>query len=212
MKRIITISLVLLLPLLAMAQGPVSFGPKLGWNSNKLTTDYTRYIEDMRDGVQGGLFFSIYMDKFYIQPEAYLSLRRGNLDAYIGDPLEADKSISLNQSVTITTVDIPMLLGYKLIDLKLIRFRVWGGPVVSYVLDKKYTLSLDGVDETSRISTTDFKDATWAGQIGAGLDLLFLTFDIGYEFGLEDFLTIRSLDDFNLRQNMYYISLGWRLF
>jgi hypothetical protein len=71
---------------------------------------------------------------------------------------------------------------------------------------------LDGVDETSRISTTDFKDATWAGQIGAGLDLLFLTFDIGYEFGLEDFLTIRSLDDFNLRQNMYYISLGWRLF
>ena len=212
MKRIIAISLVLLLPLLAMAQGPVSFGPKLGWNSNKLTTDYTRYIEDMRDGVQGGLFFSIYMDKFYIQPEAYLSLRRGNLDAYIGDPLEADKSISLNQSVTITTVDIPMLLGYKLIDLKLIRFRVWGGPVVSYVLDKKYTLSLDGVDETSRISTTDFKDATWAGQIGAGLDLLFLTFDIGYEFGLEDFLTIRSLDDFNLRQNMYYISLGWRLF
>ncbi len=212
MKRIFVISLLFFIPLFIMAQGPISFGPKLGWNSNKLTTDYTRYIEDMRDGVQGGLFFSIYMDKLYIQPEAYIALRRGNLDAIIGDPLNPVETVSLNQSVTVTTVDIPMLIGYKLIDLKLIRFRIWGGPVVSYVLNKEYTLSINGVDESERIARDDFKDATWAGQLGVGMDLLFLTFDVGYEFALEDFLTIRSMDDFSLRKNMFYISLGWRLF
>jgi len=212
MKRIVTISLIFFIPMMVMAQGPISFGPKLGWNSNKLTTDYTRYIEDMRDGVQGGLFFSIYMDKLYIQPEAYLSLRRGNLDAIIDDPLNPLESLSVNQTVTVTTVDIPMLLGYKLIDLKLIRFRIWGGPVVSYVLNKEYSMSINGKDETSRIDRSDFKDATWAGQVGAGMDLLFLTFDVGYEFGLEDFMTIRAMDDFSLRKNMFYISLGWRLF
>lgn len=200
------------MPVFLLAQGPISFGPKIGWNSNKLTTDYTSYVEDMRDGVQGGLFFSIYMDKFYIQPEAYISMRRGGLDASIDDPLNSTSIVSFNQSITLTTVDIPMLLGYKLIDLKLIRFRIWGGPVASYVLDKKYTLNVNGMNESSRISRDDFKDATWAGQVGAGLDLLFLTFDVGYEFGLEDFLTIRSMDDMAFRNNMFYISLGWRLF
>ena len=200
------------IPVLLLAQGPISFGPKIGWNSNKLTTDYTTYIEDMRDGVQGGLFFSIYMDKFYIQPEAYISMRRGALEATINDPLNESPNVSLSQSVTLTTVDIPMLLGYKLIDLKLIRFRIWGGPVASYVLDKQYKLSLNNNIESSRITRDDFKDATWAGQVGAGMDLLFLTFDVGYEFGLEDFLTIRSMDDMGFRNNMFYISLGWRLF
>ena len=116
------------MPFFAMAQGPVSFGPKIGWNTNKLSTDYTSYIEDMRDGVQGGLFFSIYMDKFYIQPEAYISMRRGALEASIDDPLSDNTNVTFSQSVTLTTVDIPMLLGYKLIDLKLLRFRIWGGP------------------------------------------------------------------------------------
>lgn len=212
MKKIISLSLLLFIPFWLMAQGPLSFGPKIGWNSNKLSTDYTSYVEDMRNGVQGGLFFSIYMDKFYIQPEAYIALRRGELDATINDPLNASETVSLNQEVTLTTVDIPMLLGYKLIDLKLVRFRIWGGPVASYVLNKKYVLSINGSNESSRISRGDFKDATWAGQIGAGLDLLFLTFDVGYEFGFEDFLTIQSMNDFSFRNNMWYVSLGWRLF
>lgn len=212
MKKILAIGIFFLIPVFLHAQGPVSFGPKLGWNSSKLTTDYARYIEDMRDGVQGGLFFSLYMDKFYLQPEAYISLRRGNLDAFIEDPGQPLESVNFSQSVKLTTVDIPLLLGYKIIDLKLIRFRVWGGPVVSYVLDKEFSLSLNGLDQSDRINRGDFKEATWAGRIGAGLDLLFLVFDVGYEFGLQDFMTIRSLDDFGVRSNMYFISLGWRLF
>jgi len=39
-----------------------------------------------------------------------------------------------------------------------------------------------------------------------------LTFDVGYDFGLDSFLTIRSLDDFNLRNNLFYCSIGWRIF
>ena len=212
MKKFLIAGVLSVMPLFAMAQGPVSFGPKIGWNSNKLTTDYASYIEDMRDGVQGGLFFSIYMDKFYIQPEAYISMRRGALEASIDDPLSDNTNVTFSQSVTLTTVDIPMLLGYKLIDLKLLRFRIWGGPVASYVLDKNYTLSLNNNVESFRITRDDFKDATLAGQVGAGLDLLFLTFDVGYEFGLEDFLTIKSMDDMGFRNNLFYISLGWRLF
>lgn len=212
MKRLMLITVLGLLPWVAMPQGPISFGPKIGWNSTRLTTDYTDYIRDMKDGVQGGLFFSIYMDKIYIQPEVYVSLKRGSLETDIGDPLDPAGTLQLSQSFKLTTVDIPMLLGYKLLDLKLARLRVWGGPVASYVLNKDFILEIDGFDESDRITQDDFKDATWGVQFGAGLDLLMFTFDVGYEFGLENFLSIGSLDDFNLRNNLFYCSIGWRLF
>jgi len=212
MKKYIIIIFILSIPVLSFAQGPISFGPKIGWNTTHISTDYHDYIDQMKSGVQGGLFFSIYMDKFYVQPEAYFSLKRGILDTTIGDPSDPTGSVDVSQDFSITTVDIPLLLGYKLLDLKLIRCRIWGGPVASYVLNKSYTLRLDGFEENDKISKNDFKDAVWGFQMGAGLDVLFLTFDIGYEFGLEEFMSISSLDDLGFTNNMFYVSLGWRIF
>ncbi|MCK5820999.1 MAG: PorT family protein [Bacteroidales bacterium] len=212
MKKYIIIGLIVILPVLSLAQGPISFGPKIGWNTTQISTQYQDYIDQMKNGVQGGVYFSIYMDKFYIQPEAYFSLKRGSLDTTIGNPVDPLESMDVSQSFAITSVDIPILLGYKLVDLKLIRLRVWGGPVASYVLDKTYTIRLDGLEQNDIVSKNDFKDAVWGFQMGAGLDVLFLTFDIGYEFGLEEFMSISSLDDLGFTNNMFYVSLGWRIF
>ena len=212
MKKVLIISCLVVLPLLGFGQGPISFGPKIGFNSTKVSTAYEDYVDEMKNGVQGGVFFSIYMNKFYIQPEAYFSVKRGLLDTTIGDPLNLAETVDVSQSFSLTTVDIPMLIGYRILDLKLARVRVWGGPVASYVLDKEYTLSLNGEEDNSRISKADFKDAIWGAQVGAGLDILFLTFDIGYEFGLEEFLNISSLDNLGLKNNTFYVSLGWRIF
>jgi len=49
-------------------------------------------------------------------------------------------------------------------------------------------------------------------QFGAGLDLLMLTFDVGYDFGLDNFLTIRNLNDLSLKNNVFFCSLGWRIY
>lgn len=212
MKKYIVICLLSFLPLLGMAQGPISFGPKIGWNSTKISTNYKDYLQEMNNGVQGGLFFSLYMNKLYIQPEAYFSLKRGRVGASVEDLTNQLTFSNLSQSFSITTVDVPLLLGYKLLDMKLVRLRIWGGPVASYVLNKTYTLELDGFDETDRISKNDFKDAVWGAQFGAGLDVLFLTFDIGYEFGLEEFLNISSMEDLGFTNNMFFVSMGWRIF
>lgn len=212
MKKQIIIGLLLVIPALTYAQGPISFGPKIGWNSSQISTNYEDYLSQMKNGVQGGLFFSIYMDKLYVQPEAYFSLRRGTLNTFIGDASNVNGTLDVSQSFSITTVDIPMLLGFKLIDLKLVRLRVWGGPVASYVLNKEYSLHLNGENKTDKVSKDDFKDAVWGFQVGAGLDVLFLTFDIGYEFALEEFMNISSMDNMGLTNNMFYVSMGWRIF
>lgn len=212
MKKILLALSLTFFSVTLFAQGVVSFGPKIGWNSDRLTTDYSQYVKDIKSGFQGGVFFSLYLKKFYIQPEAYFSIKRGALETSFGSPFDPNSTLNISQTVTLRSIDVPMLLGYKFLDLKLIRFRIWGGPVASYFLNKDYTLSINGTNETSRITRDDFKDATWSAQIGAGLDVLMLTLDVGYEFGLDSFMTIRSLDDINFRNNVFYCSLGWRLF
>ncbi|MFA5814832.1 MAG: porin family protein [Bacteroidales bacterium] len=212
MKKIMLAVVLSILPLTMFAQGLISFGPKIGWNSNRLTTDYAQYVKDCKSGFQGGVFFSIYLHKFYVQPEAYFSIKRGAFQTSFGDPLNPNSTLNISQSVNIQSIDVPVLFGFKVLDLKLIRFRIWGGPVASYMLSKEYTLSINGINQSERITRDDFKDAIWSAQMGAGLDLLMLTFDIGYEFGLNSFLTIRSLNDFNLRNNLFFCSIGWRLF
>jgi hypothetical protein len=212
MKKIILIIVLSILPLMIFAQGLISFGPKVGWNSDRLTTDYTHYVKDIKSGFQGGVFFSIYLKRIYIQPEAYFSIKRGALQASFADPFDPNSTLNVSQSINLQSIDVPILLGFKLLDLKLIRLRIWGGPVASYLLNKDYSLSINGLNESGRITSEDFKQATWSGQIGAGLDLLMLTFDVGYQFGLDSFLTIGSLDGFNLRNNVFFCSLGWRLF
>jgi hypothetical protein len=212
MKKIFLATIVFAIPLMISAQGPISFGPKVGWNSDRLTTDYTQYVKDFKSGFQGGFFFSVYLNKFYVQPEIYFSIKRGALETSFGDPFNPSSTLNVSQTMTLQSIDVPLLLGFKFLDLKLIRFRIWGGPVASYILNRDYTLSINGIDRPDRINRNDFKDALWSAQIGAGLDLLMLTFDIGYEFGMNSFLTIQSLDDFNLRNNLFYCSIGWRLF
>lgn len=201
-----------IIPFGIFAQGPISFGPKIGWNSSRLTTNYSTYVNDLKSGYQGGLFLSLYIKNFYVQPEAYFSIKRGSLETNIGDPLNPVNSLNVSQSVTLKSIDIPFLLGYRVLDLKLARLRIWGGPIASYILNKDYSLSINGVNKSSIITREDFKDAFWSVQFGAGLDVLMLTFDVGYEFGLNDFLSINSLNALNFRNNMFYCSLGWRLF
>ncbi|MCX6224591.1 MAG: porin family protein [Bacteroidia bacterium] len=213
MKKIVLAVFLSIFSISVFAQEPISFGLKVGWNTDRLTSDYTKFINDFKNGFQGGVFFSFNIKRFYIQPEAYFSIKRGILQAtiYPGDP---QKELQVKQTVNLQSIDVPLLVGFKLLDKKLIRFRIWGGPVVSFAVNKEYTLSNvdNGNDLSDRITSDDFKTAIWSGQIGAGLDLFMLTFDFGYEFGLDSFLTVKSLDNFNLRNNLFYCSIGWRLF
>ncbi len=201
-----------LLPAGLYSQGFISFGPKIGWNSDKLSTQYSDYVKDLRSGFQAGLFLGLKIKKVYIQPEVYFSVKRGALQTSFWDPFNPGTKISVSQTVSLKTIDVPMLLGFKILDLKVARLRIWGGPVASYMLNKEYTLTINGENRSDRITEADFKTAVWSGQVGAGLDLLMLTFDVGYDFGFRNFATLSNLYDLDLSNNVFFCSIGWRIF
>ncbi len=58
-------------------------------------------------------------------------------------------------------------------------------------------------------SVDDIKNSVWSVQMGAGLDVFFVTLDVRYEMGLENIYNGSS--DLNMKNNMFNVSLGIKL-
>jgi len=182
---------------MAFAQLPISLGIKAGLTTSKLSTDLDDYNEKSILSYQAGLFARIKGKKFYLQPEVYFTHKGGEL--------KTDNSIFNDNEIKLNTLDIPILLGYKIADLKVANIRVMGGPVLSFVTDKDLKYSLGGIN----ITDGDLKDNNWALQLGIGADALMFTFDIRYEYGITD---ISDIEGIELKNNIVVFSLGYKFF
>ena len=168
------------------AQLPLDFGLKLGYNSSKISTDLN-YNEDNVNNFLAGAFIRVNLSKIYIQPEAYFCTKGGDLG--LG-------------SVDLKTIDVPVLLGYKIIDQKIFNFRILTGPVFSFKLDGDVDSGL-----SNDFNSDKLKNNCLAWQFGAGVDVLFLTFDARWEKGLSSVAS----DSGDAKNNMFIMSVGIKL-
>jgi hypothetical protein len=171
-------------------------GLKTGVNLASLKGDVDS--ESNRLGYQAGAWARI-GGGLYLQPEVYIGSKGGkfgsfnqNGTAYNGDA-----------SVNFTTLDIPVLLGEKFGFDKL-NFRLMSGPIISFVLNQD-------AKENYTVATNfkDYKNQTIGLQSGAGLDFGNLSFDLRYEKGLTN---ISNSGQYDQKQNLWHLSLGYRLF
>lgn len=214
MKKFAIISIFLLLSGSILAQSfPIDLGPKIGFNTTRLTTHLRDYTHDIKNGWHGGLFFRFGVGKLYFQPEAYFAIKNTgiNYDYESFDSADPTSLDPVSQTFKLTTVDVPLLVGFKLLDLKVANLRVFGGPVASFDLNKDLRLRISNIDESNRISTEDFKNAVWSFKIGAGFDVLVMTVDVSYEWGINKFYQINDIPDMLGRTNIFYITVGWKV-
>lgn len=204
MKKIIVILCFICCAGVTMAQSPVTFGPKVGLNYNKI------YSSDNQSNVDydyirtwsGGAFVRASIGKAYIQPEAYFNTKGSNL-LIKKDPNDAITS-DVNGKIRLNSLDVPLLIGYKLAEgkRKKSNIRVFGGPVASFVLKEKQN-DLKLLDDDSYT----FNKTNIGVQVGAGFDLGSLTFDARYETGLNK---VNSY--FNPRTNLFQFTVGFKIF
>lgn len=202
MKKTILLScLFIATTVAAFAQLPsFTFGIKGGLNVSKLNADFAR--EENRLGYQVGAFARIGGLGLYVQPEAYVGSKGSK---FIQVTQDNNTTVEADGKVNFTTLDIPLLLGTK-IGPKNFNVRFMAGPVVSFVLNEETTFN------QAYNQATDFqnyKDQTWAGQVGAGVDVGNLTIDARYEVGLSN---ISRSDKYDQRANLWHLSLGYKLF
>jgi len=201
MKKILLLLLKITFGLEGKSQEWFCLGPKIGYNSNTLSGNLNTISSEVKNSLQVGAFMRV-GSKVYIQPEANYQVLSGTLNS------SNSSSSMLGQDYSIQSLKIPALLGFKLLNKSAVNFRLMAGPAVTYLFNKK----IDPVTENELWplkSASDLKNSVWSVQTGVGLDVLFLTLDVRYEFGVENMYSGNS--NFKMRNNMFNVSLGFKL-
>jgi hypothetical protein len=186
----------------SVAFGQFSIGPKIGYNTSKLTSDYDSIKTDLTNNFHFGAFVRI-GKKIYIQPELnYLTT---------GGVFKDELSLNpVNTEVELKNIEIPVILGWRIINFGVGNIRILLGPSATIVVDKTIQTS-DGSSYTGPLKDADINDLNWGFNLGGGVDVLMFTLDVRYQMGLND--VIGTVQDFNInsRDNLFSISLGWKI-
>jgi len=196
MKKLTILIILAVFTLTGKAQGVFDIGPKVGFNTSKITTNMADYTPKANSSYQFGAFARINLGRFYIQPEVYSNSKKGEI-------ISLSNGISTVNSFDMKTLDVPALLGIKIINQKPFNVRVMAGPVFSFLTDKSVKGQLFNED--------NLKNSFFGWQYGVGVDFLFLTLDARKESFSNNLYSAPNFD-FNTKSGTFVISLGLKLF
>ena len=190
MKRLaMLISTILVVSLAANAQF-LRFGVKGGVSSSTVKIDKTTFstIDDAETfvveqgnskmGLHFGLFGRIQVLGFYVQPELLFTQSKG--EVVLTDITNSESPLKSIRDQKFNKIDIPVMVGWKIGPA-----RLGLGPVASIMLSEQDGLKDELADATNESVESNFKNATFGYQVGAGLDIFkFATLDVKYEGNL----------------------------
>ncbi len=186
-----------------------TLGPKIGYNTSKLSVDQSDIKTSLKNSFQFGIFARI-GKKLYLQPELNWLTQGG----VFKQPSLSGGILPFEQEVNLKTVQIPVLIGYKIINPKIINIRILAGPVASIVADKTIENKVD--NWIAPIEDADINDMIWSLQVGAGVDVLMFTLDVRYNIGLNKVINNITVDGkqvtFASKVSGFNVSLGWKIF
>jgi hypothetical protein len=201
MKKIL-IFLLVAVPVLFFAEtsrGQFSLGIKVGYNASQLSSNIDSVTANFKSGFQIGAFARI-GKKLYLQPEFYYTTQGG---------VFSSNTQNWKQTVKIGSLDVPVLVGYKLINSDLVNLRILAGPAASFVVNK--TISEGGADP-GPVTSGDLKGVNWSIQAGAGVDVWMFTLDVRYQIGLNQLIKEAKSWKFDSKNNVWVVSLGFKIF
>jgi len=188
MKRIIIIFSLVLFSAAVYAQPIFDLGVKAGLNNSKVTLNVNDYNENSITKMHWGAFARVGVSKVYIQPEVYFTRKGG----------EFEDVNDLVSKFNYKSVDVPLLLGVKLLEAKAFDIHAMAGPVFSFVT--KHDVQNAELDEQY------FKDHYTGLQYGVGVDVLFLTLDFRMEHGSK----IYNSPDLDAKNRTFMVTVGFK--
>lgn len=195
----------LLIPALAFSigmssQNPFELGAKVGANINQLSTSLNDYTNQNYMGYNLGLFSRFNFERFHIQPELYYSHNGGNMEGPLGQVVK----------VRTHSANLPILLGYKVLDFEQFNLRLNAGAYASYAFYQDVESNIQGQTPFVREKMNNLN----VGVVGGlGVDIWRFTIDARYNWGLlnvlgdNQFLTNPSA---GFRNNWFEFAVGFR--
>ena len=118
-------------------------------------------------GYMVGAFMRVNLGKLYLEPALNYSHKR----SVIEEKAQALGENPDNFDLKLNTFDIPIMLGFQVLDLSIVKLRAFLGPV----------LSVGKVKNLKKLGDISTDKTNWHGKVGVGVDVWKLTFDIDYE-------------------------------
>lgn len=171
--------------------GTFDLGIKGGFNTAKLTTDFSTLTTDFQGGYNFGAFGRFGGKRFYFNPEFLFTSNKTNLTVS-----------GATDAVTAKNIQVPLMLGLNFLNLKVIQLHAFTGPAISFPT---------GYESEKNLSYNIDK-ATWDYMLGAGIDVLFFTVDVRYSWGLsvKEFNPSSMSTNFSSKVNAFRVSLGFK--
>lgn len=219
MKKVLLLFAALFIATVANAQiSPITFGPKVGYQTTKLSMDKQNIKSDFKGNMAFGVFARLTIKNVVLQPEL-LYFKSGKVFevSALGDNwglnnLIPNPTFTINQS----NLALPIMIGYQFIDIPIIKMRANVGPVFYFAVGKA-EYSMNGEDIPLPVESAT-ENMTMGAALNLGLDIWKLTLDINYSLGLtdvfDDELEIAGhevdLGD-NTKQNIFTVTLGFKI-
>ncbi len=195
MKKITVLSLLLFFVISGSAQPFFDLGLKAGLNNSEVTLKRSEINSESVLKYHVGAFARLGVGRFFVQPEAYFSAKGGDL--------EKGSVIDVASGFDFKTVDVPLLLGIKLIKGERANVRLMGGPVFGFLTSK----DIEGDD---LFDPEYYKSKYVSFQYGVGADILGFTVDLRVENNSD----IYDQVDLGLEgeNKTFMISVGYKIF
>ncbi len=194
MKKLVLLVVLATIFSATYAQSPVNLGLKVGYNSSKITTSLDQFNEGSVNNFLAGAFVRVNFGKIYLQPEAYFNSKGGELKEVVGtSPSQTVNSFDLK------SVDVPVLLGYKIVEKGPVNLRVNTGPLFSFLTSKEANSTTFDPDK--------LKDNYFGWQYGAGVDIYFLSLDVRMENSFGDIYAGKGDE----KSKTFLVTLGIKL-
>ena len=155
-----------------------TFNPKVGVNVYGLDAKFSDYKTEARAGWNAGFDLRSGRGIFFLNPGVHYFSYTARL---IQDPESNGNNVSFKDETTIQSLKVPLNIGLRLTgDNGILGIHAKGGITPTYVLNVKERPNFSlNVDDLNRF--------TWGANVGVGVDILFLTAELNYEMGLNDY-------------------------
>ncbi len=189
--------------------GQFTFGPQIGYTASNLTVDKSEVVNNLKSNFLIGAF-ARFGKKIYVQPEINW-LTQGSILQYpsLSNPNPVEQEIKLS------TIQVPVSIGWRIINLKVVNIRIYGGVSANFVLNT--TINTKNGDGSDYLLPSDFNNVQWQWQLGAGVDVFMFAIDVRYFGGINNIMTKDITIDSETRSissksNLFQVTLGWKIF
>ncbi len=191
MKKIVLL-FVFALCVSTLSYGQFALGVKLGYNASKLSAN----VDSIKSSFNSGFHIGVW-SRFRTFPTTILPIISG-----------------WKQKIKIGSVDVPVMVGFKIIHSDFITWRIELGPQASFVVNQKIE---DVNSVTGPIKDASLSSVNWYVLGGTGIDILFLKLDIKYQYGLNQLVKDvettggTTTSSFDSKNQMFVVSLGFKI-